>query len=84
MTSISDELRQAVSAAAGRPVEVVDPETNTVYVLITQEMFGQLSKHAAEDLSEDERRSLLVRSGIAAGWDDPLMDDYDNYDKFKS
>jgi hypothetical protein len=34
-----------------------------------------------EDLTPEEQIILLASSGNRAGWDDPEMDAYDNYDE---
>ncbi|HEX4130447.1 MAG TPA: hypothetical protein VHZ24_10405 [Pirellulales bacterium] len=54
MTIISPEIRRAIEAAQGLPVEVIDPQSQQVYVVVSAEMFEKL-KHLVDDWS---RRSM--------------------------
>ena len=38
--SISDEQRQAIQQIGGLPLEVADPQTNQVFLLISSEQYG--------------------------------------------
>ena len=42
MILISPEIRQALEAAQGGPIEVVDPTTQRVYVVVSAETFEKL------------------------------------------
>ena len=73
---LSDELRQAVDASDGIPVEIVDPRTQDHYVLMRAEFYERLK--GVLDLSEptdDEQTSLIQQMGKSAGWEDPSSDD---------
>jgi hypothetical protein len=77
-TQITDQQRAAIAAEGDRPVEVIDPQTNRLYVLICQEQYERLKPlFEDEPVSESEQRDLLRRAGQRAGWDDPEMDAYD-------
>lgn len=78
--SMSDELRRAVAATGGDHVTVVDPATNSSYVLLPVEEYVRLS---GEQLVR-ESYPLQEEVAHAAGWDDPEMDDYDNYDAHRA
>jgi hypothetical protein len=78
---LNEELQREVQQHGDRPVEAVDPSTNKRYVLIARDQYDRLKPLFEEDpLSEQEQRALLRRAGERAGWDDPEMDVYDNYD----
>jgi hypothetical protein len=82
---LSDELRRELEQHGGRPIEVVDPTTNKVYLLIPREQYERLKPlFEDEPLSELEQRELLRQAGRRAGWDDPEMDAYDRYDEHRS
>ena len=52
-----------------------------MYVLIADEQFDRLRSLLDMDpLSLDQQRIALCNAGLRAGWDDPEMDVYDNYD----
>ncbi|MBI3462004.1 MAG: hypothetical protein HY000_02950 [Planctomycetes bacterium] len=80
-TKLSAELQQALDEQGGTPIKVVHPVTNQVYLLIAAEQYERLKPLFEEDpMSEQEQRFLLQQAGKRAGWDDPEMDAYDNYD----
>ena len=78
MIAMPKELQQAVRASQGQPVRLADPETNVEYVVLSAEVYDQMQGLFYDDdpLTNDERRNLLVRAGLRAGWDDPEMDIY--------
>ncbi len=81
---LSDELRRELAQHGDRPVEVVDPTTQKVYLLIPREQYERLKPiFEAEPLSPLEQRELLRQAGQRAGWDDPEMDAYDRYDEHR-
>jgi bifunctional DNA-binding transcriptional regulator/antitoxin component of YhaV-PrlF toxin-antitoxin module len=73
------ELRQALAAAHGGPVEITDGEQQ--YVLVRAEVFERFKDlFEAGDLTPEERAGLLREAGKRAGWDDPEMDVYNDLD----
>jgi hypothetical protein len=80
--SLSADLQLAVQQSGNLPLEVVDPGTRQVYVLISRDQYARL-RPLLEDsaLSLDNQRQLLADAGRRAGWDDPAMDIYDHYDE---
>jgi hypothetical protein len=60
---------------------VVDPETQVEYVIVRADLYERVkSLVEADDLTSEEKRHLLAESGKRPGWDNPEMDDYDDYD----
>lgn len=85
MTKLNEEQRQALQERGDGPVEVVDPGTSKVYVLIAREQYERLKPlFEQEPLTSQEQQALLRRAGERAGWHDPEMDAYDRYDEHKS
>jgi hypothetical protein len=82
MIALSEELRQAVKDSKGNLVRLVDPETNAEYVVLPAETFAQMQEKLYDDgpLTLEEKRAMLVKAGLRAGWDDPEMDVYDELD----
>ncbi len=74
---LSNDLRQAVDME-GTPLKMVDPRTGTVYVLVDEDVFQRLQPLTGDDLSETYRAQ--IESAMRAGWDDPIMDEYSDYD----
>jgi hypothetical protein len=59
----------------------IDPETNTTYVLVKEEVYDRLEALLVPDrLTAAEQRLVIHAAGLRAGWDDPEMDIYDRED----
>jgi D-alanine-D-alanine ligase-like ATP-grasp enzyme len=82
---LSDDLRQAIEESGGGPVYIVDAKTNASYVVIRAEQYQSLAALLAdaEGFDPSELYPLIARSAAAAGWDDPEMDEYNDYDAHK-
>ena len=79
---LNAEQLQALHEQEDRPIAVVDPETNRVYILLAREEYERLKPLFEEDpLSSEEQRQLIRDAGRRSGWDDPEMDAYDRYDE---
>ncbi len=84
-TNLPDDLRQAIEMEGGCPLHLVDAATNVQYVLMRAEQYEKLNVLIADGEEFDPRElyRLTARSAAAAGWDDPDMDDYNDYDTHK-
>jgi hypothetical protein len=62
---------------------VLDPRTKKTYVLVRKEVFDRIKGLLYDDgaWTAEEQLQLLAESGKRAGWDEPGMEDYDNYDE---
>ena len=81
MTHLTEEQRQQLLSQQGSPVPVIDPQTQKVYYIISAEQFERLKTLlAGEDFSPRELYPLIGKTAGDAGWSDPAMDAYDNYD----
>jgi hypothetical protein len=85
-TKLSDDLRQAIEKEAGSLLHIVDADTNVRYVLMRAELYEKLSALFAEGEEFDPRElyPLMAKSAAAAGWDDPDLDVYNDYDSQKT
>ncbi len=79
MIELTEEQRQELSSA--EPV-AIDPSTKETYVLVRKSVYEHIKGLLYDDgeWSDDELRLLLARSAEANGWNEPAMDDYDQYD----
>jgi len=75
---LPDELRALVLAHPAVPVELVDEQTHVAYVLLPAEEFHRLKTAAEGDLGDTYPAQM--ESAMRAGWNDPQMDEYDDYD----
>jgi len=84
-TKLPDDLRQAIEKEGGSPVHLGDAATNVHYVLMRAEQYANLSAMFAEGVEIDGRElyPLMARSAASAGWDDPDLDAYNDYDAHK-
>ncbi len=76
MTVMTPEIRQAIENAGDQPVELTDPETNAVYIVVRAEVYERM-RLVNDDF--DIREAYPVMNQVVAhdGWDDPSMDIYD-------
>jgi hypothetical protein len=81
MIELTDEQRQRL--ADGQAVQVTDPETAQLYVVLRQVVYERLQRLLYDDAewTEDELRLQLARSAKENGWDEPEMETYDRYDQ---
>lgn len=82
MIELTEHQQRALDAEP-KPPRVVDPRTNTAYVLVPADVYERLQPLLYDDgaWTEEEKLRLLAESGMRAGWGAPEMDDYDNYDE---
>ena len=83
MIHLTDEQSQELRQSNGIEVRVSDPQTQQEYVLVSAEVYDRLKRLLYDDgdWTPEEQLRLLADSGKRAGWDDPVMDVYDNYDE---
>jgi hypothetical protein len=83
MIQLSDELRNALPKQ-GSSVRVTDPATNQCYVLLTAEDYDRLQL-LVRSAVVDPREAYAAQDAVARadGWDDPALDDYNDYDAHK-
>jgi hypothetical protein len=79
MIELTDRQREALTNGE---VRVADPKTGEQYVILRAEIFERLQRLLLDDgdWTPEEELRLLIQSGKQAGWDDPSMDVYDDYD----
>ncbi len=78
---LPDELRNVVTAHPGEPLELIDQETHAAYVLVRADEFWRLAAGNEDELSDSY--VAQIESAMRAGWDDPRMDAYDDYDAYR-
>ena len=82
VAALSEQQRNLLVAEPDEPVTVVDEQTQRVYYLISAERFERMrSLHSAEDFDPRDAYPLIAKTAAEAGWADPLMDAYDNYEQ---
>jgi hypothetical protein len=83
MIELTNQQRQELKQTTASEIRVADPETGQEYVLIRADVYERLKRLLYDDgdWTPEEQLRLLAESGKRAGWDDPEMDVYDNYDE---
>lgn len=81
MIELSEEQRQQLQS--GQAVDVTDPQTAQLYVVLRKDVYERFRRLLYDDSewTEDELRLQLARSAKENGWDELDMDDYDRYDE---
>jgi hypothetical protein len=79
---LTSEQRQAIDAQQpGQPVYVVDADTQEKWVLVPDGTYQKIRALIGDDTFDiRETYPLQEKAAGAAGWDDPAMDDYNDYD----
>lgn len=74
---------QFESAERGNPVEI--DENGKRFVLLSGEIYDRVKTLLYDDseMTHDELRAILANSFEANGWDEPGMEQYDNYDEHR-
>lgn len=81
MIMLPKELSQAILASQGEPIRLADPKTHDEYVALQADVYDRIQGLFYETpLTNVEKRDLLVKAGLRAGWDDPEMDAYNDLD----
>ena len=62
--------------------KVIDPVTNTEYVLLRADHYAHLSGMIDDDFHVSDAY-VAVDQALAELWNDPKMDDYDRYEELK-
>ena len=78
---LTEEQARAVAAGGDVPPTLVDPNTQTNYVLIRKEHYERLTGDEYDDSpwTAAERDVLAWEAGKHAGWEE--MDEYDDLEK---
>ena len=82
---LSEEQRNAIRSQPDVPLQVTDSSTNASYVLVPSELYERI-KSLLEDQADDISDSYAAQteSALRAGWGDPEMDDYNEYDSHRN
>lgn len=81
---LTPEMREALLQKAGQPVTVEDDQTHLHYVLLPLTIYQRV-RAIFGDESFDVADTYTAQSTVAgaAGWDDPEMAVYDDYDSHR-
>jgi hypothetical protein len=75
-----DQLHE-IASHPDEPVRFIDPKTNEVFVLLRADDYERVRPLLEDDFDIRDTYAAQFASAMRAGWGDPEMDDYDNYDE---
>lgn len=78
---LTNEQIAAIQANPNGLVRVLDPQSNEAYVIVRAEVFEQMQTILKDEYHLSDTYLAQMQSALRAGWDDPAMDDYNNYDE---
>lgn len=80
MGLLTDEQRNELNATG--ELRLIDVESQREFVAVPAEIFEKWRRLLSDDkITDEERTRLAWEAGKSIGWDDPIMDEYNNYDE---
>ncbi|MEX0676489.1 MAG: hypothetical protein WD063_05405 [Pirellulales bacterium] len=77
---LTDEQRTALNQQGGQPVQVVDPSTQAIFYLVSDDQFNQV-RSLLEPEPFDIRETYAAQDrALRSVWDDPALDVYNEPD----
>ena len=83
LTLTPEQHAALVSAPDASAVPVFDPASNVAYVLVPQAVYRRLVPYDDSEFDVSEAYPLMEEVARNAGWDDPELDVYNQYDPRK-
>ncbi len=79
--TLTDEQQKALAGQSTSVLRLIHPQTNEAYVLVRADQYERV-KELLEDENNDLRDTYpaQIESAMRAGWGDPEMDAYNDYD----
>lgn len=78
---LTEDQSKAVEQAGDKSPSVTDPRTRKTYVLVSAEVFERIRALVGDaDYALADTYRAQVDSAMEAGWNDPAMDEYNDYD----
>jgi hypothetical protein len=82
---LSPEQALAIAAHPGEPLEVVDNRSHARYVLLPAEQFDRIKALLETEPFDLSQTYAAQEQALGkAGWDDPELDIYNDYDAHRS
>jgi hypothetical protein len=78
---LTEEQRRAATVHSREPVRLIDPKTHEIFVLLRVSDYERIRAFLEDDFDIRDTYAAQFASAMRAGWADPAMDDYDNYDE---
>ena len=83
MLKLTDEMREALGDESRQPVQMEDERTSKRYVLLPFEVYQRVRSIVQDDAFNVSNTYAAQDEALAKVWDDPELDEYDNYDSLR-
>jgi hypothetical protein len=77
---LTEEQSKAIEQTRDQPPCVTDPRTHKTYVLVGADLFERMKSLVGDGYALSDTYRAQMDSAMKAGWNDPAMNDYNNYD----
>ena len=84
VVELSKELREELAQHGERPIRLVNPDTQRVYVLLEASVFERVKALLSDDAFDVRDTYAAQDAALAKVWDDPELDDYAEYDRHRA
>lgn len=80
---LTNQQSEAIKQQGDAPLFVFNPQSQSWYVLMAADQYERIRSLLVEDGEFDIRDTYAIQERVAEaeGWNDPLMDEYHDYDK---
>ena len=78
---IPEDVRHAIDET-GTPLRLVGSISGQTYVVVRESAYAKVQSLLGEELSDTY--PAQIESAMRAGWDDPVMDEYNEYDRHRA
>ena len=79
--TLTDEQQKALAGQSASELRLIHPQTNEAYVLVRADQYERVKEILEiEDNDLRDTYPAQIESAMRAGWSDPEMDEYDDYD----
>jgi hypothetical protein len=82
MIELTEQQQQALDAES-EPRRLVDPRSQTTYVLVRADIYERPKSLLEDDDFHPRDAYPAIDKAFAEGWNDPKMDDYDRYEELR-
>jgi hypothetical protein len=82
VTKLSKAQQREIEKQGDKPIEVLHPETQKVYVLIAGDIYERL-RQLFDDRFDIRETYAAQDEALAKVWDDPELDVYNDYEAHK-
>jgi hypothetical protein len=84
IAELSKELREELAQHGERPIRLVNPDNQRVYVLLEADVFERVKALLSDDAFDVCDTYAAQDAALAKVWDDTELDAYADYDRHRA